>query len=398
MSRALFSVWSGDPVVLIDAPPGAGKTSLLVDLLVELVTRTDLQIIVATPTRNGAYDVAGRLATELKAATVGAKKQPKVVFRVRGANPPAGAFTTARPSEDRYVTVRTIASCAAAKNPVKCDLMVFDEAYQATFADVSAAADNAAQVVMIGDPGQIGPVVTVKTTMWDQMRAAPHRRAPEVFAGFEDKTLLRLGSSYRLGQETVDAIAPLYDFPFDSKRPDRHLTRRDGTVVPELDHVLVDEAAQTADLPMLRVVATQAAAFVGTSLHQTEPDGTVTVERLRERDVAVVVPHNVQQATVAALLGSMGMDGITVGTADSLQGGQWHAVVALDPLVGHTSLSEHQLAEGRLCVMASRHMSSLVWVTVPDWERRLTAYTEESPTRVANGIAVRRGLTATGGR
>ena len=56
------------------------------------------------------------------------------------------------------------------------------------------------------------------------------------------------------------------------------------------------------------------------------------------------------------------MDGITVGTADSLQGGQWAAVVALDPLTGTDGLPAHAASAGRLCVMASRHYAHLTWV------------------------------------
>lgn len=41
--------------------------------------------------------------------------------------------------------------------------MIIDEAYLATFADVAATADHAQEVLFVGDPSQMGPVVTVVT-------------------------------------------------------------------------------------------------------------------------------------------------------------------------------------------------------------------------------------------
>jgi hypothetical protein len=79
------------------------------------------------------------------------------------------------------------------------------------------------------------------------------------------------------------------------------------------------------------------------------------------------------------------------GTANGLQGGQWHAVVALDPLVGKTSAGEHQLSLGRLCVMASRHMTHLTWVYAENWKEVLATADEESDDVIV-GSRVRRSL------
>jgi hypothetical protein len=55
---------------------------------------------------------------------------------------------------------------------------------------------------------------------------------------------------------------------------------------------------------------------------------------------------------VHAPLRGRDVEGVTVGTADSLQGGQWAAVVALDPLTGVEGLAVHAMSTGRLCVMS----------------------------------------------
>jgi hypothetical protein len=82
---------------------------------------------------------------------------------------------------------------------------------------------------------------------------------------------------------------------------------------------------------------------------------------------------------------------ITVGTANSLQGGQWRAVVALDPFVGYTTATPHQLSPGRLCVMASRHMTHLTWVSDGGWELALM---DIDPDEAEKGRKVRQALTA----
>lgn len=75
----------------------------------------------------------------------------------------------------------------------------------------------------------------------------------------------------------------------------------------------------------------------------------------------------------------------TVGTADKFQGGQWHAVIALDSVIGHKLTGAHQMSNGRLGVMASRHMTHLTWVHDGTWEDPMLEGAEI-------GLKVRRGL------
>lgn len=218
LAKALYSVWSGEPITVVDSPPGAGKTTTVAELVAHLVERSDFKIVVACPTRRGAADMAERIA-----ATLGPDKdgKPQVALSVKGMPPPPGVAQGGTSINSRIPVVRTIASCKSTNRPV-CHLMIIDEAYQATFADVFNAADNADQVLMVGDPGQIGPVVTADVSAFRGKTQAPHMRAPEVFVQKAGAVVHRLDTTYRLGQETVDAIAPLYNFPFTSSRPDRY--------------------------------------------------------------------------------------------------------------------------------------------------------------------------------
>src|SRR5699024_12373345 len=53
------------------------------------------------------------------------------------------------------IQVSTVASCRS--RAPECDLLIFDEAYQATYADVLRSAENKSELLLVGDPVQIGP-------------------------------------------------------------------------------------------------------------------------------------------------------------------------------------------------------------------------------------------------
>lgn len=388
-ARVLYSVYRGQPVTVVKAPPGAGKTTLLLEVIDHLSARTDLSVHVACPTRNGVADVAARLIGVVEG-------YPEVAY---GVTHSAEGITHTRETPGRTVSISTVASCVL--DPRKCEVLVIDEAYQTTVADILMAADRATQIVMVGDPGQIGPVVTHSTTPWDGMEVGPHLRAPDVFAKREDAAVFNMEGTYRVGEDTVHVIEPLYDFAFDSLRPARHLSTPKGIALPEIASQILDRQA-LADADAKGAESKDVAAFLvawvqrllTASLTQTDSEsGQETTRRLDQDDVAVVVSRNAQASAVEALLGASGLAEVTVGTADRLQGGQWPAVIALDPLVGSQRISDHQASLGRLCVMLSRHMAHLVWVHDGRSIDRLTTLAEETwDEEIRTGIEVRRRL------
>ncbi|ACL42067.1 conserved hypothetical protein (plasmid) [Pseudarthrobacter chlorophenolicus A6] len=368
LAKALYSVWSGAPITIVDSPPGAGKTTLVAQAVAYFRERSNLKIIVACATRRAAYDIAERIAAELGPDRDG---NPQVALSVTNMEPPIGVSKGGAHTGGRNIpVVRTIASCKTTNRPA-CDLMIIDEAYQATFADVSNASDEAQQILMVGDPGQIGPVVTADVSAFRGRETAPHMRAPEVFARMANAEIHSLDTTYRLGQETVNAIAPLYDFPFTSSRPDRYLTDADGDRVSEIVPFRVDPAPTFDHLDTLVEVAKYSAGLIGVELVEFDEDDQPFTRKLVASDIAIVVAHNAQASGITAILRSLKAEGIYVGTADKMQGGQWHAVVAMDPFIGYTSAGSHQLSPGRLCVMASRHMTHLTWVFSDGWEEAL---------------------------
>lgn len=205
-----------------------------------------------------------------------------------------------------------------------------------------------------------------------------------------DFATFTIGTSYRLGPATVAAISPLYDFPFVSGRPERAIIDRDGAALDELDSIDVGPVTDYNDPQMLGLVVQRADALVGLTRHDADQP---TPRQVRAADVAVVLSRNTQVCFVRAMLDARGHDRITVGTADRLQGGQWAAVVALDPFAGSDDITSHNLSLGRLCVMTSRHTTHLTWVHDGQWQQRLTTASLD-PSTVKRGTAVRRALTA----
>lgn len=367
-AQALHSVWKGEPITVVESPPGAGKTTLVVEIICHLLERTDLKLVVVSPTNRGCFDLAQRIGAQMGKTEAG---EECVVLSgsVHKLMPRNVAKT---PSEDwthNYITVRTIASCSF-KTP-EADVMIFDEGYQVTLADAAEAADKSTQILTVGDPGQIGPVITADVSSFSRRREAPHFRAPDVFSQREEATVLTMGSTYRLGPETVEAIAPLYEFPFVSARPDRWLEDSNGVRQGEISVMQVLDGLDHSDKETLSSVVDGVEDLLAMELVEMNLDGVPTVRAMATEDVAVVVAHNSQSSGITGILRSRGINGVSVGTADMLQGGQWHGVVALDPMVGYSDPNPHTMSLGRLCVMATRHMSHLLWVHDGSWENQL---------------------------
>jgi superfamily I DNA and/or RNA helicase len=83
----------------------------------------------------------------------------------------------------------------------------------------------------------------------------------------------------------------------------------------------------------------------------------VTPER-----IAIGTAHRDQAAAVRAVLASRGVSGVTVDTANRLQGREFELVIVLHPLSGRRDATAFHLETGRLCVLTSRHRQACVVV------------------------------------
>ena len=236
MAAALFAAWSGDPAVVVASPPGAGKTRLVVHLAEQLHRRAQLKIAIAAQTRSQALDVANRAAAiGGRVGLLGARESQRPEGLDRRATYLQGV---AQLRTWRGIVVATTARWLwVNEREYTADVAIADEAWQLTYADLGGLGPLSAQVVLVGDPGQIAPVVTGDSRRWRDWSAGPQRAAPEaLLAAYpEAVTRLRLPHTWRLGPVTTALIQPAFyaDLPFDSVRPPRHLLLA-GTPLPEL--------------------------------------------------------------------------------------------------------------------------------------------------------------------
>lgn len=354
----LYSAWSGDPVTVCPAPPGSGKSRLVSLLAASLADSAGLRVAVAAQTREQAAEVARRVGALTGSAVL--------AWGARGQTPDVGASRARlaqRAHEVRFPTrgggvlIATTARWLYLKpDQVSADVMLVDEAWQATYSDVGALGAFAPQIVLVGDPGQIAPVVTGSTRRWADSPTGPHLPAPDALmaAHGDAVSVVRLKHTYRLGPETTALIQPAFypDLPFTSRRPAEHVTDAAGEALPEIAMSTHPASAGVTDPGVMSACADRVRGLLGASL--TTAEGT---RPMTEGDVLVVVGHVQQAAAVRALLADH--PGVLVGTANAVQGMERAAAVVLHPLTGYRDVATFGTDPGRTCVMLSRHRAHL---------------------------------------
>jgi hypothetical protein len=362
-------------VAVVKAPPGSGKTLLLCELVARLLPSA--RIAVATQTRSQANDLCARLARD---------GHRPVRFAKEGDSFPGLPATVSIVTSSKElprggaVVVATTKKWAAVTVNAPFDVLLVDEAWQMPWSAFMPLSRVAGRFVLVGDPGQIPPTVTVDTSRWETSPFAPHRPTPEVVQTTGAPSLVaELPASRRLPHDTVELIQPFYDFAFGAwARPeDRGITmkRRGRTKLDAaLDHLtggsLMALTLPTADyipevddeLVALTVDAIASLLARGTHVQMTDqPDGPS--RRLVAAHVGVSSTHRSTNEALARRLASTGLGDVKVDTPERWQGLQCDMMFALHPLSGVLMPSAFDLETGRLCVMASRHRGGLVIVS-----------------------------------
>ena len=379
LARALFAMMAGDRAVVVDSPPGAGKTHLITNLAQQLHDRAGMTVAIAAQTRAQALDVANRTAETGAAVSLLVKHKS---VRPPGLSPDVTLVSQGRLRPGLGIVVATTARWLwTPTHTFRTDALLVDEAYQLTYADLGGLGTLADQVTLVGDPGQIDPVVTGETRRWDGWAAGPHQPSPSALLASDSDghvTSLRLPKTWRLGPATTDLIRPLYSIPFESARPPSHVEDSTGPL-PEycVQHVTV--TGGQADPAIALAAATRVRARLASgSVHTLDGARPLTA-----RDVAVVAPHVEQTTMLAAALADQ--PDVFVGTINQAQGLERHAVVAVHPLAGYATVSPFATDLGRTCVALSRHRSHLTVVaddrTSAVLARTLRDHPEDTATR-----------------
>lgn len=377
LGAVLSDIESRRPLVVLKAPPGSGKTHVLVRAAA-LAHHRGLRVAVATQTNSQADDLCRRLGREFPGT--GAHR-----FSSSGHDPGdlGDAVTIIHAARElpagACVVVATTAKWASTKDVPEFDTLLVDEAWQMPWADFMLLAPVAPRFLLVGDPGQIEPTVTIPVPRWETSERAPHRAAPAVILGDPSIpwVVRELPVSTRLPHDTVGLVRHFYDFDFESwsapgeRRIELAPTKRrrrgvddaierlghgslslltlptpdDGA--PADDRELADACAQV----VRRLLDRRAVAVMG-------DDRAV----LTAGDIGLVATHRATNARLVEALGDLA-ESVRVDTPERWQGLERKVMVAVHPLSGVTAPSGFDLATGRLCVMASRHQVGLVVVS-----------------------------------
>jgi hypothetical protein len=392
---------------VVDSPPGAGKSTLVVRAARELVGSGERLMIVAQ-TNSQVDDLVDRLATADPALSVGrlhgsdaapapeALRHPSVVASTK----PADLLACS-------VVVSTAAKWQWVKGVEPWRHAIVDEAYQMRSDALLAVARLFERALFVGDPGQLDPFTIVGTEQWSGLSYDPSSSAVVTLLAHNPRIVPhRLPVSWRL----PDSAAPLVSAAFYPYAPfragtgpgDRRLELTGAGDGSAADRV-IDVAAGTGwgllELPPRHTVRTDpeaVRALAQVVRRLLDRRGTSVSERgsapLTADRIAVGTAHRDQAAAVRSALAALnvptsGADGVTVDTANRLQGREYDVTVVLHPLSGRPDATAFHLETGRLCVLASRHRHACIVVARAGIAELLDEHPSTEPVRL--GVTVK---------
>jgi hypothetical protein len=363
-------------LAVVQAPPGSGKTWLLLKLVNGAFARR-LRIAIATQTNTQADDICRRMAKDYTHIPVirfaGGKASavdlgPTITWETASAHLPVGPC----------VVVGTAAKWGLVTIDRPFDVVFVEEAWQLSWADFMLLGQVAERFVLIGDPGQIPPVVSIDVARWETSPRPPHRAAPHVI--LEDARLRpeqwQLPASRRLPSDTVDLVRAFYDFEFDAYAgPGErgiHAEKASRSGIDRSIDLLANGSATILTIPTPdggppleqdEEVAQTAADVVKRLLHRS---AKVTIDgksrALQPKDIGLAATHRVMNAAIELALPRELRGQVVVDTPERWQGLERPVMIVAHPLSGVVRPSAFDLETGRLCVMASRHLAGLVLV------------------------------------
>ncbi|MEV6702224.1 AAA domain-containing protein [Streptomyces sp. NPDC051453] len=365
--------------VVVDSPPGAGKSTLVVRAARTLAAAGERCIIVAQ-TNHQVDDLLIRLA-----------------------DPQGPRLRLGRLAGHSYEAPESVLSLSNTliskdiKDLLACDVIVatamkwayvdgphwqwaiLDEAYQMRSDALLLIAKLFERALLVGDPGQLDPFSTVSTPRWNGLPHDPMNNAVTVLTNHNDATIHNLPVSWRLPPSAAHLVSRAF-YPFTpfhpGTAPDQRALAYTTPGLHDPYDAALDEAARTGwalhELPprhTARVDAEAAQATVALASRllirgaeavcENHPQG----RRLRPADIAIGTAHREQARHIQQLLDhTPHTRGVRADTANRLQGREFAVTIVLHPLSGRRDASAFHLEAGRLCVLASRHRHACIIV------------------------------------
>lgn len=378
----------GSPFVVVDSPPGAGKTELVAKACALFAASVGFRIVCAVPRHNQAVDLVERLARWRGMPPVA------LLYSESHALPPlpSSVATVSKPGDltpAHRIVVGTVDKLGHAAGSLsgQFGLLICDEAYQIPMKSFFPIADLSDRCLLVGDPGQLPPLIRTET---HDLEAAPNRvhwSVPrEVMRRWPGTARFALPASRRLVADTVEIVQPaLYpDLPFISSASpqERRVTFGAGGIGGAVDAAL-DRLALGASMIALRLSGPPPVAGVDHDLldlsyrvlrRMMDRQVCVGGTPLTSSDIGCLDTHVQPGGALRLRLRGTDLEPIRVDTPEVWQGGERPITVVHHPLSGVVCPSEFDLDPGRLCVMLSRHRAASIIVTRGGVSEVLDAY------------------------
>ena len=367
-------------LAVIKAPPGSGKTHILLTVISHWVSHEKMRIAIGTQTNAQALDVANRFAKDHP-------KIPVTLWLKSSGNDPAGVDPKIRivrkPDEvpdHPCVVIATVSKYGYATTHNPFDVLAIDESWQMPWEAFMATAPVSKRFLMIGDPGQIPPVVRVEPKRWETASRAPHLPAPQVVANDPDLSAQTLWGALpacrRLPFESVEWIKGFYDFDFHPYSPKGVRGLRigknnlfDANVVKLLSQaapigIQIPTPEYGPPLELDKELAETIINFANLLLESNSEicdNDNGEWRKIQPSDIGISATHRILNAEILrGVKSEYRQDGLRVETPERWQGLQRAVMLIAHPLSGVVKPSGFDLDPGRLCVMASRHQSALL--------------------------------------
>ncbi|WP_435969914.1 AAA family ATPase [Streptomyces sp. Qhu_M48] len=391
--------------VVVDSPPGAGKSTLVVRAALELAA-AGRPLMVVAQTNAQVDDLVLRLAEKEPELEVGrlhsndSDPYDKALDDLENVRKSAKAGELA----GLPVVISTAAKWGHVKNVEPWAHAIVDEAYQMRSDALLAVAGLFERALFVGDPGQLDPFSVVGAEQWAGLSYDPSASAVStLLAHNPELPQHRLPVSWRLPASAAplvsDAFYPFTPFRSGTGHGDRKLSFAVASDGSGPDRVL-DEAAESGwgllELPARHTPRTDPEAVGAVALvvrRLLDRGGAAVSERaetpvpLTPDRVAVGTAHRDQAAAVRAALAELGVTGVTVDTANRLQGREYDVTVVLHPLSGRPDATAFHLETGRLCVLASRHRHACVVVCRAGVAELLDAHPSTEPVQLGAAVS-----------
>jgi hypothetical protein len=383
--------------VVVDSPPGAGKSTLVVRAAARIVDAGE-KVMVIAQTNEQVDDLTDRLASARPELAVGRLagteyRPPDRVTR----HPRVTLSTKLAGLEGCPVVLSTAHKWATVRAEAPWPWAIVDEAYQMRSDLLLRVAGLFGRALFVGDPGQLDPFSTVATERWAGLSWDPMQSAVAVLLGHNpDVPVHTLPVSWRLPAAAAPVVSEAF-YPFTAFRAatgpgERRVAFSTAPFGSNALDLTLDKAAAHGwalyELPPRYTVRTDAEAVAACAAvaarvlqrgavsfsERAVAGAPVTADR-----IAVGTAHRDQAQAIRAILAGGGLPGITVDTANRLQGREFDIVIVLHPLSGRRDATAFHLEAGRLCVLTTRHRHACIVVARAGIPELLDAHPSTEP-------------------